>query len=129
MAIKINLGEAIQKYGVITSLDAPVEKKTTSDEDMLRFYMGSVEKMNRYWDEINRLRRSSDELEAAYYQEWAKNASKAMKKSLKRNKIKGYFAVLDESVVASGKKPQEMEDQIKAIVPEDKLNWVYRFKT
>ena len=110
-------------------MNAPVEKKTASDEDMLRFYMGSVEKMNRYWDEINRLRRSSDELEAAYYQEWAKNASKAMKKSLKRNKIKGYFAVLDESVVASGKKPQELEDQIKAIVPEDKLNWVYRFKT
>ncbi|MCK5282507.1 MAG: hypothetical protein KAK00_03800 [Nanoarchaeota archaeon] len=109
-------------------MNAPVEKKTASDEDMLRFYMGSVEKMNRYWDEINRLRRSSDELEAVYYQEWAKNAAKPMKKSLKKHKIKGYFAVLDEAIIASAPKPKELEDNVKKIVPEDKQNWVYTFK-
>lgn len=127
-SLKISLGEAIQKYGVITSLDSPIEEKTTSDEDMLRFYMGSGEKMRRYWDEINELRRSSDKLEAVYYQEWAKNAAKPMKKSLKRNNIKGYFAVLDEAIIASAPKPKEIDENIKRIVPEDKLNWVYTFK-
>lgn len=127
-SLKLELDEAIKKHGVITSLDKPAEEKTASDEEMLRFYMGSREKINRHWDEINKLRIKSSELEAAYYQEWAKQSAKAMKKSLKRNGVKGYFAVLDEAVIASGAKSKDLEKNIKAIVPENKLKWVYKFK-
>ncbi len=127
-SLKINVGEAIQKYGIITNLDEPVQEKKTNDEEMLRFYMSSNDKMNRYWDEINELRRKSPRLTAVYYQEWAKHAAKPMKKSLKRNKIKGHFAVLDEAIVASAPKPKELEENIKKIVPEDKKNWIYTFR-
>lgn len=127
-SLKADVDEAIQKFGIITSLEAPVEEKAVSDEEILRFYMKSRDSMNRYWEEINKLRIKSSELEAVYYQEWAKNSARAIKKNLKRNGIKGHFAVLDEAVIASATSPKKLDENAKAVVPEDKLKWIYKFK-
>ncbi len=127
-SLKINLGEAIQRYGIITCLDEPAEERKNNDEKMLRFYMGSREKINKYLDKINELRVKSPKLEAVYHQERAKNSARAIKKSLKRNEIKGYFAVLDESVVASGGSSKELNKNIKTVVPQNKIDWIYKFR-
>lgn len=36
--------------------------------------------------------------------------------------------MLDEAVVASGNSPKQLEDNINAVVPEDKRNWIYKFR-
>lgn len=127
-SIKVETDTAIQKYGVITSLENPVMEKKASDEEMLRFYFKSQDTRDRYYDKIEKLRRKSPELEAVYYQEEARIIGRDMKKSLKLRGIKGHFAVLVNAVVASGISEKDLDENVKKIVPSDKQSWLYRFK-
>lgn len=127
-SIKVETDTAIQKYGVIASLENPVVEKKNSDEDLLRFYFKSQDTRDRYFEEIDKLREKSPELEAVYYQEDAGIFARDIKKSLKLRGIKGHFAVLVNAVVASALTEKELEESIKKIVPEDKRSWIYRFR-
>ena len=127
-SLKVETETAIQKYGVITSLEMPIIEKKNSDEDMLRFYFKTQDNRDRYYEEIEKLRKKSPELESIFYQEEAGVISRDIKKSLKANKVKGYFAVLVNAVVASGLTEKELEENVKKIVPFDKQTWLYRFK-
>ncbi len=127
-SMKMEVDEAIQKYGVICSLTSEPEQKSNSDEEMLRFYMASESSIDRYWKEINKLKAKSHELEAVYHQELARHSARAIKKNLKIAGIKGYFAVLGESVVASAASNKKLDDNLVGIVPKDKIGWLYRFK-
>ena len=95
---------------------------------MLRFYLKSQNSRERYDEEIKKLRKKSQKLESIYYQEEAGLAARDIKKNLKARNVKGHFALLVNSVVASGLDEKELEENIKKIVPEDKQSWLYRFK-
>ena len=127
-SLKIETAAAIQRLGVITSLESPVIERKNSDEEMLRFYLKSGDTRDRYYNEIEKLRRRSPALEAVYFREEASVASRTIKKGLKLNGIKGHFAVLVNSIVASALTEKELEKNIKNIVPENKQSWIYEFK-
>ena len=127
-SIKVEADSAIQKYGVITSLEKPSVEKKASDEDLLRFYFKSQNTRDRYFEEIQKLREKSPQLEAVYYQESAGVLARDIKKSLKALSVKGYFAILVNSVVASGLTEKELEENIKKIIPINRQSWIYRFK-
>jgi len=127
-SIKVEADSAIQKYGVITSLENPVLEKKNSDEDTLRFYMKTQDTRDRYFEEIEELSKKSPVLEAIYYQEEAGIIARDIKKSLKLRGIKGHFAVLVNAVVASALTEKELEENIKKIVPENRQSWIYRFR-
>lgn len=127
-SMKLGVNEAIQKYGVISSLTSEIQEKSVSDEERLRFCMASEGSMERYWEEIDSLKNKSKEIEAVYNQELARHSARAIKKCLKSGGAKGYFAVLGESVVASGKDNKKLDNNLSDIVPHDKMGWIYRFK-
>ena len=127
-SLKVESDTAIQKYGIIVSFDSAVVEKENSDEEMMRFDVKSQEDRDRYYEEIEELRKKSAMLEAVYHQEEAGIISRNIKKSLKANGIKGHFAVLADAVAASGSNEMELEENIKKIVPENKQSWIYRFK-
>ena len=127
-SIKVETATAIQKYGIITSLENSIVEKKISDEEMLRFYFKSEETRDQYYNEIDELRRKSPAMEAIYYQEKAGIISRNIKKCLKLSGVKGHFAVLVNDVVASALTEKELEENIKKIVPESKQSWIYRFK-
>ena len=127
-SMKMEVDEAIQKYGIICSLNTAPEQKSNSDEEMMRFYMVSESSMERYWKEIGALKVKSKELEVVYHQELSRHSARAIKKNLKTNGIKGCFAVLGESVVASAASNKKLDDSLVDVVPKDKIGWVYRFK-
>ncbi|MFH1072059.1 MAG: hypothetical protein V1743_01365 [Nanoarchaeota archaeon] len=127
-SLKVETEAAIQKYGIITSLDVQIIEKKNSDEDMLRFYFKTQDNRDRYFKEIEKLKKKSPELEAIYYQEEAAIVSRDIKKSLKANGVKGYFAVLVNAVVASGLTEKELKENIRKIVPGKKQGWLYQFK-
>ena len=127
-SMKVEADSAIQKYGVITSLENPVLEKKNSDEDTLRFYMKTQDTRDRYFEEIEELSKKSPVLEAIYYQEEAGIIARDIKKSLKLRGIKGHFAVLVDAVVASALTEKELEENIKKIVPENRQSWIYRFR-
>ncbi len=126
--LKIDADTAIQKYGIITSLDAPIIENKNSDEEMLRFYFKTQDNRDRYFEEIEKLKKKSPELEAIYYQEEAGIASRNIKKTLKETGVKGHFAVLVSSIVASGPTEKEFEANILKIVPGNRRNWLFKFK-
>jgi len=127
-SLKAESETAMQKYGVITSFEKLVVEKENSDGDMIRFYMKNQNNRDRYFDEIEELRNKSPESEAVYQQEEARIISKDIKKSFKAKGIKGHFAALGFSVIASAPNKKELEENIKKMVPDGKLRWVYRFK-
>ena len=127
-SLKVETAAAIQKYGVITSFESPVQERKISDEEMLRFYFKSGDTRDRYFENIDKLRKKSPQLEAVYYQETAGVLARDIKKSLKLQDITGHFAVLVNAVVASALTEKELEENIKKIVPESKQSWIYRFR-
>ena len=127
-SLKVETEEAIQEFGIITSLEQPIKKKELNDEEMLRFYMKSSDNKMRYQEDIHKLKNKSSELEAVYYQEEAKEFSRIFKKSLKEAGIKGYFAVLNNVIVASAENENELHTNINKIVPKEKLDWISTFK-
>lgn len=127
-SLKAEAEEAMQKYGIITSLEAPLAEKNNSDENMLRFYMKTQDSRDRHYDQINKLKEKTPELRAAYRQAESGLFARDIKKSLKRSGVKGCFAVLTSTVVASALTEKELGESIKRLVPKDKQNWVYTFK-
>ncbi len=127
-SLKTETAEAIQKYGTISSFEQPIVEMKKTDEEMLRFYFQSQDTRDRFYEEIEKLRKKSPELEAVYHQEKSAIIARNIKKSLKSNGIKGHFAVLVNSVVASGLKEAELDANIQKLVPKNKQSWIYRFK-
>lgn len=127
-SLKQQSEEAIQKFGIITDLQARIQQKQQNDEELLIFYMKSLDNKLRYTKEIRTLKDKSKELEAIFYREEARDFARAIKKDFKEHSIKGFFAVFITSVVASGTTEKEMKDLVEKIVPEDKRNWIYTFK-
>lgn len=127
-SLKQEAEKAIQQYGIISSLDQPICAKVQNDEEMLRFYMKSFDNKIRYEDEIHRLKKKSEELEAVYYQEEARDYARHPKKILKEQGIKGHFGVLIHTIVASAPTEKELDENIVKILPADKQLWIYKFK-
>ncbi|MBU1644028.1 MAG: hypothetical protein KJ598_02655 [Nanoarchaeota archaeon] len=127
-SMKAEAEEAIMKKGITSSLENQEQKKTPSEENMLRFFMKSENNRDRFFEEIDSLREKSPELEAVYNNEIGRINSKQIKSQLKKQGIKGYFAVLFSQVVASGQTKQELSKNILLILPEEKQNQVYTFQ-
>jgi len=126
-SLKAETDESIQKFGIITSLTQPMKKKENNEKELLRFYMKSIDNKLRYEPEINQLRKKSKDLEAVYYQEEARNFSRHPKKMLKEFGIKGHFAVMFHSVIASGSTKKELQNNMAKIVPQEKRTWIHTF--
>jgi hypothetical protein len=126
-SLKAETDESIQKFGIITSLIQPMKKKENNEKELLRFYMKSIDNKLRYETEINHLRKKSKDLEAVYYQEEARNFSRHPKKMLKEFGMKGHFAVMFHSVIASGSTKKELQNNIVKIVPPEKRTWIHTF--
>jgi len=126
-SINHQLSMAEAKYGLITSL--PYEEEEEDNEKLLAFYAKSEENRYYYADEIKEIIFKSESLKELYYREVAKSNAKKLSKSLRLAGLKsGYFAIIDEVIVASGATKKEVEKNIKAIVPKDRVGYVYIYQ-
>ena len=122
-----SLGIAEAKYGLITVL--PYVEDSSGDEKLLEFYAKSESNRDYYSDEIVELISKSEELKQLYYREVGKSNARMLSKSLRlAGMISGYFAIIDNVIVASGVTKKEVEKNIKAIVPVDRLGYVYVYQ-
>ena len=126
-SIQAEYQEAILKHGIVTSLTSQ-ETKTTTDEELLKFYLKSEGNRDKFWEEIEKLQRKSHQLEAVYHQEQGRYFSRGLKKKLKEIGVTGYFAVIDDVIVASAPSNKELDKQIVKILPKEKNKWVFQFK-
>lgn len=126
---KESFQEAKSKYGIVTSLPFSVESKKQSDEDLLRFYLKTKHNRDQYWEDIWILIGRKPALRLLYHQEMGKLQSRQFKKRLREIGIeKGFFAVLEGMIVASGVTKEEAQKAVKSIVPSEKRAWVHIFQ-
>lgn len=127
-SLKSEYEESIIKQGLISSFDDESEKKETSNEELLRFYMRSEANRNKYYSEIIDLKGKSPDLNNIYHQELGKSNSRWIKKQIKQTGINGFFAVLDNVIVASGSSKKVLLKNIEEILPEEKKEHIHIFK-
>ncbi len=117
------------RYGIITELPFEEKKKEENYAELLEFYMENADNRVRFCVEIEELLEIQPELEGLYYQLWGKIHVRAQKKQLKSLGIKGqHVGIIGETIIAMAPKPGGLEEALAAILPADKLSWVYRFK-
>ena len=129
-SINETYNEAKAKYGVITSLTDDVKsKKNTSDQNLLKLYLRSERNQERYWDEIQRLIRKSEENKITYYQELGKYFAKLLGRRLRELGIEsGWFGILENTIIGSGKTKKEAIINIENIVSKKRMKYVYLFQ-
>jgi hypothetical protein len=127
--IKDSYQQAKAKYGIVTSLPFSIESKGESDEELLRFYLKSLQNRDQYREEILDLIGKKPAIRLLYHQEMGKIHARYHKKRFKEIGIeKGWFAVLEGMIVASGGTRDEAEQAAKRIVPSEKRAWLYCFQ-
>ena len=127
--IKDAYQQAKANYGIVTSLPFSAESRKESDEDLLRFYLKSQQNRDRYSEDIWDLIRRKPALRLLYHREMGKVHARTYKKRLRESGIeKGWFAVLDANIVASGRTEAEARKNMKDIVPFERQAHAYVFE-
>ena len=122
--IRRNIEDSYRKAkmkGILESLDE--KPKELDEKDMLIFYLNSKER-EFYRKEIDRLKQKYPEV---YFREAGKIESRKLKRKLKMLGAKGWFAVLEDVVVASGETREEVEKIVEKVLT-GKSHLVYVFK-
>jgi len=130
-SIRRSCQEAKAKYGVITTLPFQVEEKSAQekDEELLTFYMKTAKNRSYYEYEIDELLERNHDLLPLYYRECGKIHARSRKKTLKKIEIKKrHFAIVDDTIIASGKTPKEVKQQVEDILDNETKTWVHYFK-
>lgn len=115
---------------IITAL--PYECKKTQDEkdtDKIRFYLKDKKNADYYKYELEELKNKNELLNTIYKQEIGRFYSKEVKKKLKKLGLKkGFFAVIEDLVIASGENEEKLEKNLTTILAKDLRKFVYKFK-
>ena len=129
--IKDTYEKAKHTFGLVTQL--PFNEGSEGEKDdveKLKFYMKNKNNRDQHWDEIIELSLKTKQLGDLFYQEMGKvNASYLSKKLKKIGLEKNWFGIIDNTVVASGVTKDQLQKNIAAVIPEDKTDRVYIFKT
>ena len=127
-SIKDTYEEAKARFGIITSLEQPLEELDTIDAAKLKTYLKNEGNRENYWHEIQSLKEKSPELEQLYYQEMGKAYAKKHSKILRGIGLKDvWFAWFEAMPIASGKTRADVEQTVKQILPLKQRKFVYFF--
>ena len=114
--------------GIIARLPYKNENENR-DADLLRFYLKSDENLEYYEEEIDQLINKDRELLVIYHQELGKRNGRKLAKSLKKKGVsKAWFAVYDDTIVASGPDKKSAEENVNAILSEEDFDFIHLFK-
>lgn len=127
--IQAEYQKAKSKYGIITSLDVPAAERKESDEELLKFYLGSFEKRFEHTHEIDKILKKNPLLWPVYHMEIGKWWARKIGKRLSELGVApAWFAVFEDIVVASGATEEEARKRAEEILPEDKREGVHLFR-
>jgi len=127
--IQAEYQKAKRRFGIITSLDTPVQEKEDSDEELLKLYARSRSNRETYWGEIEDILIEKPELANVYHREIGKSNARNISKRLSEIGVApGWFAIFEDVVIASGKSEKEVRAQLADLLPEDKREGVHMFR-
>jgi hypothetical protein len=122
-------GRAEFDPGLITSLPFTTGKARRNDADRLRFYLRNRRNRERYWEEIGALIEKDEALRILYHQEIGKVHARTARRRLRQAGLsRGWYALLDDTVVASGESRAEVEAVLDRLLQEDRRRHAYVFQ-
>jgi hypothetical protein len=122
------LYDAKSNYGIITDLNQALQPKEQIPEEILKFYLQSARSREVYKHQINRMIDNNNELLNVYHHELGKSTARIYRKKFTDIGIHGaWFGIYEQNIVGSGKTKEEAEHNIRNILPEEKLKFVYYF--
>ncbi len=129
-SIRAACDDAIIRYGVIESLPfIPEEKQEYTDEEKLLYYLKTKERREEHYEEIERILRKNPVLVPIYRAEMGRVNSRRQSDLLREVGVeRGWFAIADDVIVASGRTRDEVQKAVEAILPEDKRRAAYVFE-
>jgi hypothetical protein len=120
---------AKSQFGIITSLPFSPNRLEQSEANKLRFYLKNELNREKYAREILELIGKDKELLRLYHQEMGKIHSRSFGRRLHEIGLtKGWFAILEGTLISGGVTRQEVEQSLKGIVPPEKRRFVYIFQ-
>lgn len=121
--------KAKRKFGLITSLEGPVEEKEGADEELLRYYIGSVKRRIEHEYEIEALLEKDPSLQNVYSLELGKSYARGVRKRLRHHGAsQAWFAVFEDLIVASGKSKKEARERAEALLARGKWEGIHVFR-
>lgn len=126
--INADYQEAKHRFGIIESLPRTGGREEKTDEEKLKFYMKSKRNRERYREEIQNLSSKNAHLESVYYRELGKKHARKLGKRLRELEVEeGWFAILEDTPVASGRSKEIAARTVEKILPEERQNHVYLY--
>jgi len=131
--IKRSFNESYQlaksQFGIITSLPFSPSRLEQSEANKLRFYLKNEWNREKYAREILELIGKDKELLRLYHQEMGKIHSRSFGRRLYEIGLtKGWFAILEGTLISGGATREEVEQSLQGIVPPEKRRFVYIFQ-
>ncbi|HLC76983.1 MAG TPA: hypothetical protein VJH04_02145 [archaeon] len=120
--------KAKRTFGIITSLEIPIQKKKESDEELLRFYASTQARRFEHENEIDAILKKTPSLSIVYQQEVSKSHTRRVKKRLAEMDITSWFAILEDTIIASGMTKNDVVTRVNQMLPPEKLGAVHIFK-
>lgn len=120
---------ARSRFGVITSLDGPVEERGSADEEMLRYYLGSERRRKEHWHDIADILERRPGLKDVCSQELGRSYARTVRKRLKGlGAGPAWFAAFEELVVASGASEEDAMERARVVVGDERMTGVHVFR-
>jgi hypothetical protein len=125
---KLLLDQAQGLYGIITQLPFKPEKPEPTDLEKLKIYLKTKDSRDAYYSEIQNLISKDPELMVYYSQAMGKVEARILKRKLKDAGVtRGWFAILDNMIIAGGRSKGEVESILGEMLDEAKRKHVYIF--
>lgn len=125
---KLLLNQAKGLYGIITQLPFQPEKPEPTNLEKLKIYLKTKDSRDAYYSEIRDLISKDPELMVYYSQAMGKVEAQALKRKLKDAGVKrGWFATLDNMIIAGGRSKGEIEGILGETLDDAKGKNVYIF--
>ncbi len=129
-SIRAACDNAIVRHGLVRSLPYEAAKGTGfTDEEKLLFYMKTAEKREEHYEEIAQIVRKNQGLLPVYHREMGRANARRHHDMLREVGVqRGWFAIADNVIVASGVTKDEVEKAVDALLPPEKKRAVHLFE-
>ena len=129
-SIRAACDNAIVRHGLVRSLPYMAAEGTGFiDKEKLLFYMKTAEKREEHYEEIAQIIRKNRGLLPVYHREMGRANARRHHDMLRDVGVqRGWFAIADDVIVASGVTKDDVEKAVNAILPQEKRRAVYMFE-
>ncbi len=123
--------KAKSAFGVIMTLTHGQNEHPAmpDQQELLKFYLKDERNREEYECEMAGLLKEDPSLNALYHQELGKANARKLRKRLASTGVKhSWYAVLDDTILASGASEQEARSRAEALLPEEKRTYLHVFQ-